>query len=196
MLILGKTGSGKSFLAKRLLKKFDRYIIYDTQGEYTDGVVFERIEELYNFLIKVGDYKFRCIYNPLNIDTEISEICRFAYLLGDCCVLCEEIDLYCSPSYIDPDFNNIVRRGRHKGVSIIALSQRPVGINKIITSQFSTTYSFFQDEPRDIDYLRDRFGKSVNILPHLNFKSFEYAKFSDNKVSRHNKYDKPLTESV
>ena len=44
ILIFGKRGSGKSYLAQKLVEREERLVIFDTLSEYQNGVVFESYE--------------------------------------------------------------------------------------------------------------------------------------------------------
>ena len=52
VLIFGKRGSGKSYLANKLIEKEDRFLIFDTLSEYECGVVF--LSEKYDELLLFG----------------------------------------------------------------------------------------------------------------------------------------------
>ena len=94
ILIFGKRGSGKSYLARKLMEIELRSVIFDTMSEYENGVVFgaENYDELLEFWRKVYQGRFRIIYRPLQPAAEIDGICELVYNLGNCCFLVEEID--------------------------------------------------------------------------------------------------------
>lgn len=171
--MLGKRGSGKSFLLKQHLKRCNRFLVYDTIGEYTDGVIFQTGPELFKFWKDHLDGDFRLIYQPLQPEAEFDYICDLVYACGDMVFAAEEIDKFCQSNNISLSFSNIIQRGRHRDITFIGVSQRPFGINRIISSQAKDIYTFQQSEPRDLEYLSMYIGKDltekVRELPQYHF---------------------------
>lgn len=180
ILIFGKRGSGKSYLARKLIENEQRLIIYDVMSEYTDGVIFESedFRQFCEFWRKVYIHPYRLIFRPLNPDEEIERIGRLVYALGDLCFLVEEIDCYVSTFKIQPAFANIIQRGRHKNISLIGITQRPYGIHRLLTSQAKEIYIFKTNEPRDREYLKQLLGQDIE--PKLDqLKQWQYVKWTD-----------------
>jgi hypothetical protein len=83
-------------------------------------------------------------------------------------VLIEEADLRCSPQYMVPALDKLIRYGRHWGVSIVALARRPAEISRHLTAQADTIVSFQTVEPRDLDFFRARCSDAfAELLPRL-----------------------------
>ncbi len=185
ILLLGKRGGGKSYLARSMLKQYDRYLVFDTIGEYSaEGVCFQNLKELGEFWEKYVDKKFRLIYQPLNPykiveeetgKTEFDLICELVWDCENMALIVEEMDAFCSPMAISDSFANIVQRGRHRNITLIGISQRPYGINRLISSQAKEIYSFIMTEPRDIEYLSQYVGKDVEQIREL--KEYSYLKW-------------------
>lgn len=174
IFIVGKTGSGKSVKARRLIAGENRLVVFDTMGEYTDGVILDGYEELKRFWLKCYKGNFRLIYRPYDEQTEFTQVCDLVYLCGNVCFLVEECDLFFRPNAANIEARNILRRGRHRGVKFIGITQRPVQIDRNITAQATEAYIFKVDEPRDIDYLKARFGDEIESLIQ-GLKPFEYV---------------------
>lgn len=185
ILLLGKRGSGKSYLARDMLKNYNRYLVFDTIGEYSNqGVCFQDLKELGEFWEKFIDKKFRLIYQPLNPykiieaetgKTEFDLICDLVWECEDMALIVEEMDAFCGSAGISDSFANIVQRGRHRNITLIGISQRPYGISRLISSQAKEIYSFIMTEPRDIEYLSQYIGKDVDKIRDL--KEFNYYKW-------------------
>lgn len=180
ILIFGKRGSGKSYLAKKLIEKESRLVIFDTMSEYENGVIFgpENYNEFLNFWLKVYRGRFRLIYRPVKPDAEIERISDLVYNLGGCCFLVEEIDCYCTAYQISDTFASIIQRGRHKNITLIGITQRPYGIHRLLTSQAKEIFIFNTNEPRDREYLRTLLGQEIE--PKLDaLKQYEYVHWQD-----------------
>lgn len=178
ILIFGKRGSGKSYLAEKLIENEQRLLIFDTLGEYTEGVVFEDYEKFTEFWRRIYQHPYRLIYRPLKPDAEIEKIADLVYTIGDICFVVEEIDCYCTSYQISESFAHVVQRGRHKNITLIGITQRPYGINRLLTSQAKEIYVFNTNEPRDREYLRILLGQDIDgKLDSL--KQYEYVKWTD-----------------
>jgi len=180
ILIFGKRGSGKSYLANKLIENEQRLLIFDTLGEYTEGVVFEDYEKFAEFWRLIYQHPYRLIYRPLQPDREIEQIAELVYAIGNICFVIEEIDCYCTAYQISESFAHVVQRGRHKNITLIGITQRPYGIHRLLTSQAKEIYIFNTNEPRDREYLRTLLGQEIDgKLDGL--KQYEYVKWRDGK---------------
>jgi hypothetical protein len=177
-LIFGKRGSGKSVLASSLIRDQKRVLIYDTLGEYTEGVIIESYPELCKFWAKVYRQNFRIIYQPLDPDGDFETVCDLVFNCGNITYLVEEIDCFCSAQALGINFKSIIQRGRHKDITLIGITQRPAGIARLITSQAKAMRIFNTTEPRDIDYFRQILGEAL-IKKLAELKEYEYVLWQD-----------------
>lgn len=177
-LIFGKRGSGKSYLAKTLIAKHNRLVIFDTLSEYVQGVVFDDPEKFKSFWREHYRQNFRLIYRPLNPDQEIDPIAELVFALGNVTFVVEEIDCYCTSFQISESFAHIIQRGRHKNIELIGVTQRPYGIHRLLTSQAKEIYVFATNEPRDRDYLKNLLG--IEVEDKLNqLQQYQYIRWMD-----------------
>jgi hypothetical protein len=165
-LIIGKTGSGKTVKALKLIADAPRVVIFDTLGQdYSDGVVFYDLAALKAFWLsgepKIYQRRFRLIYRPTNEIEEFDEVCDLAYKCGDLTLVAEELDLFCPPRQLTPGIRHILKRGRHADITFIGITQRPYGIDRTVTAMCNEVYVFKTDEPRDIKYLCERLGEGI-----------------------------------
>ena len=178
ILIFGKRGSGKSYLANKLIENEQRVLIFDTLSEYTDGVVFEEHEEFIGFWRAIYQRPYRLIYRPLRPDEEIELIADLVYAIGNITFLVEEIDCYCTSYQITESFAHIIQRGRHNNITLIGVTQRPYGIHRLLTSQAKEIYIFSTNEPRDREYLRTLLGQEIEpMLDRL--EQYQYLHWKD-----------------
>lgn len=185
-LILGKRGSGKSFLVKQYVKTFDRYLVFDTLGEYTEGIIFTDIGELHEFWGKNLDKKFKLIYQPLQPEEEFPAICNMAWACENLVFIVEEVDRFSDSFHLSYEFANIVQRGRHRNITLIAISQRPYRVNRTLSSQVKELYTFQQSEPRDIAFLSEFIGQDVEKV--RNLPQYNYLHWSSPNTIEVGKY--------
>lgn len=156
-IIIGKPGSGKSKKALNLVKECRRVLIFDTLGhDYSDGVVFYDLAGLKAFWRSVYAKSFRIIYRPLNDIEEFDEVCKLVWACRDMTFLAEELDTFCPNGKSIPSFIRILKRGRHRDIHFIGITQRPMGINRNVTAMANEVFVFNTDEPGDLDYFKDR----------------------------------------
>lgn len=164
ILIFGKRGSGKSYLANKLIAHEQRVLVFDTLSEYTEGVVFEEYGDFTAFWRQIYQHPYRLIYRPLKPDEEIEYVADLVYAIGNVTFLVEEIDCYCSSHQTSESFAHIIQRGRHNNITLIGVTQRPYGIHRLLTSQAKEIYIFSTNEPRDREYLRTLLGQEIEPM--------------------------------
>ena len=164
-LILGKSGTGKSYLVKKAMSSGrlgGRVMVVDIKGaEYADVPGFERITEIGDAIdqARAEDFEvFSWRFVP-DTDADVSDIFRLALAVKHCTVIAEEIGDYKA----DRHLLRCLRRGRSEGVRVIALSQRPAEVHRTVSSQCELTVAFHMDDSRDREYVRDRYGDSAVV---------------------------------
>ena len=176
LLVLGKTGSGKSHLVKDIVSRLGKVIVFDPREEYHLGVVFTDANELIDFVLdhwNAHAFVYVCRFGPIG---EYRRAAELAFILGDCTVVMEEAELFLS-SYdrdsTDP-LNIIISQGRHKSVSVIAISRRPTEIPVRLRSDVDQTITFEMREPGCVDYLLE-WGFDLEELEALTKERHNYA---------------------
>jgi AAA+ ATPase superfamily predicted ATPase len=175
VVILGKRGSGKTTLARKLSEKHNRVIFYDSTGhDYQDGVICYEIKELFDYLERVENFeKFRVTFKPLHAERVFPMFCKICRHLKNLCVVIDEVDLYASATGdIDENFLWLVKIGRHSDISMVCVSRRPAEMSRNITAQARQFYIFNSTEPRDIAFLKAVIGNEAEKIILLDNFSF------------------------
>lgn len=167
VLVLGKTGSGKTTWTRKYIETLNRVIILD--AGFGDYPVEEcnSMDELINLAEKRnadGHGFFRLSYTPRS--GEAGVILDLARVLRNTWVIIEEADRLDDPR-IHPEYDEIISRGRHYGVSILAVSLYPFKLPADLRRQATRLICYRMHEPRDLDYLSDIIGDDVSKLPDL-----------------------------
>lgn len=172
LIVVGQTGSGKSFLARTYLKSKTRVLIADADfreygaREFTPpgGAGFDAMLEYLKAHAGAGGF-FRVSYTPSQ--EEFPLVCEIARHIGPVDFVIEECDRFPDPQWC-PDYEEIIARGRHWGVSITALSRNPFAIPVSLRREANRIIAFRQQEPRDLDWLSDVIGREAAAqLPKL-----------------------------
>jgi hypothetical protein len=166
-IVLGKKGSGKTSYALNRIQAIERLVAFDFNHEYNEGFyIVTDPKKLVETLSLNHATKFRISYQP-DANTDLAQhfeyLSRAVFCMTDMTLLAEEIDIVSSASEIPEGLRKIINYGRHRGISIIALSRRAHRIPRDLTANADQIISFNQNEPRDIKYLSDYMG-SDNAL--------------------------------
>ncbi len=167
IVILGKSGSGKSSLAKALARSASRVLVFDPIGEYRAPVrIHDDPQRLYAFLC--GSRAFQVAYVPGEpLDRQFNLVCRMAYVTGHMTFIADELGQFCYANWTGPGFSKLLRQGRHNGVTTISIAQRAADIPKTATANMSRLFAFNSSEPGDLAYYRSRLGADAMRIPNL-----------------------------
>jgi len=180
-MIFGKRGSGKTTKVRELTRTFRRVLYYDTLGrDYSDGVICETLTELKAFWRRCYQGAYRLVYRPADPEGDFPAVCELVFAAGEMAYVVEEADLFFQQGSTCPEFRNLIQRGRHAGVEMYCVTQRPKGFGRLLTSQTEKFYLFSTREPDDLRYFRDRCGDAVAArLPDLpKFQCIEYDDYT------------------
>ncbi len=132
---IGATGSGKGVSVRAHLKaeRPTRMLVWDPLGEYGDFVT-ATVGDLAKLGQAAQRATFRVAYWPGNDPKEYAErfamFCRIAFAAGDLLMLVEELADVTSPSFAPQPWRRCTTQGRHRGLRIVAASQRPAQVDK------------------------------------------------------------------
>lgn len=158
---IGKTGSGKTFLAKLYAGAFRNVLVLDTKGTFKwDNVP---VIKTFDKLREVGEGKF--IYRP--IDKEMHEdyyeaFFEFCYKRRHTVALVDELaQVMEGASDILPSWKDIMQRGRELNVGIFNCTQRPAFIPRMTFSESEHTFCFRLKLEDDRKRVAEYMGKEV-----------------------------------
>lgn len=173
ILIFGRTGSGKSFLAKKLIKKFNRVIIIDKMIEYHSDNIFYDFNSLLEYYLKniPENFTFVCRFEN---DNDVELLFKFCWFVKNLCLVVEESELYISPYQKQSEFLKLVRYGRHRAISIIAIARRVVELSNDVKANADEIISFKQILKKDIDYLKQLGFNKIENLKQYEFEVINY----------------------
>jgi hypothetical protein len=151
--IFGRTGTGKTYLAKRLLRKFRRQIIIDPNDEYED--VTQKFYTLEDFLIWTKRLAVFEMLDTVNFrvaltvpDVDVETVARIVFRMPETLFVIDDA----APHLEHPGDNLLVlvRRGRHEAISLLFISYRIPDIHPDIRAQITTGISFQQLGEKEI----------------------------------------------
>jgi len=165
VVIIGRKGSGKSYLIKRLfLPQFDSYVIDDhvlerTRNEYADygyrAKFFGEIvgKQRVNYYDREkDDSSFEKIWNAVK---------AHAIKWGDTLFVVDEAHIHFSKKSLPLAQKEVLHENRHYGVGIILASQRIYDINPVAYKQADYIILFYTREPREIEFIKKYISTEV-----------------------------------
>lgn len=131
---IGATGSGKGVSVRAHLKatKPKRLLVWDPLHEY--GEFAKRVDSLEALLTATKAATFAVAYFPGNDPKQFAGrfayFCQLAMERGNLTLLVEELADVTSPSHAPMEWRRVTTQGRHRGLAIMAASQRPAQVDK------------------------------------------------------------------
>lgn len=170
------TGTGKTHLAKKIIKNHKRVIIIDDRYEYNDGIIFYSLLDLLEY-IGTNDNQFVYICRFDNI-VDIEYLFKLTFEIGNLLLVIEEcyqyIDVRARNSFF---IDYLVNRGRHREISLLLILQRIPDLNVSVRAQINELYIFKQVNPYDIEKLKP-YGIETNNLKSLGTGEYKYLTYN------------------
>ena len=167
ILIVGASGSGKTYLANTLMKSFNGISVwvYDPNYQFhsSRAMVFHDLDEL----LKVYDSAKRGHYILQPYDGTEHTFRRFnaeAFKRGNLVLIEDEIHNHLTKMTVLKEFNQVILSGRPRGISVISISSRPASCPNHILSNSKHVFAFKLNLESDVKFLEGYLGEDVWIL--------------------------------
>lgn len=175
-LITGRRGSGKSTRAKAMTKGKPKVVVFDPLDEYTGGKIVKcyslpevgrAIRRLYgrgfaiSYVPSAGG-EAECLHRLTSALWQVQSPYEDGRDARKLTLVVEEMDLSFPSHKIPTEFSgmsNIVNRGRHVGIEVVGVTQRPAQVSKTFRGNVLTTYVFPLAEEDDQQAMLKRLGK-------------------------------------
>lgn len=158
-VIIGQTGSGKSFLSRALIMPYlgrRQIIVLDTKHDPIWTKLQARYTRSYKQLQSFTFPKTPLIvYRPEGLEAnpeKYDELCSWVYERGNTCLLIDETShVVNSPTAAQPGFTDLVTRGRVRELTVLFGTQRPSYIPRIVFSESNKFFVMHLSDRRDRD---------------------------------------------
>ena len=155
VIVLGRTGQGKSVWTRQFLKHKSRIFVFDPlmdvrakYGSQKDLLDIYDAGELVGGKIRLG------ISSPDDVEL----LSAISFIAGDAWLVIEEASFLFPPGGRAPEWlREPIFLGRHRRLSILITAQRPTSIPVDLRSQASRIVCFSQHERRDTQWLDSYF---------------------------------------
>lgn len=176
LTLYGCRGSGKSTKAKQLISEHRRVVAFDPMAEYAEEKGFIKcltLKEVRDALRKNWHKDFRIAYVPngnmmdrLHHLSELIWHVQQPYGEGKdsrkVLLIVEEANMGYPNQKMPPQYFGIQRlvlQGRHRGVGIMAITQRPALVSADLRGNVDEVYVFQQSQQLDINAITGVIGK-------------------------------------
>ncbi len=153
ILIVGKTGYGKSLWLKLYLRSALRVFAFDPAASL-DAELLTGDAWLDSY--DAGKFSPGLAFRAMTVYPQDLELVgSLAHIAGNCTLALEEFSMLHRRGESMPDWlSRLVFLGRHRSVSIVAVAQRAATIPVDVRSQVTRLISFNQSEPDDLLWMR------------------------------------------
>ncbi len=132
---IGATGSGKGVSIREHLKAKNpsRLLIWDPLCEYAKfAKPMHNLGDAIRAMSASGGFKVAYVPggDVKQYPARFALLCRAIFAAGKATFLVEELADVTGPSYAPLEWRRVTTQGRHRGLSIIAASQRPAQVDK------------------------------------------------------------------
>lgn len=200
VVFVGATGSGKSYLAEKLLANYQRFIFIDTQHAYEnkDAKTAHNLRELKKLLSKKTD---KIIYQPW-VNSRTPKAWYYVFAMFDKISSKNKKNPYII--YIDELYHvgygvsfprslpQAITTARQKGLSYWISTQRPANIPIPVLSESSQIYVFYLSREDDNKIIASLTRNKKETLKNLNQLKRDHSFYLiDNMAGSAEFYEKP-----
>jgi energy-coupling factor transporter ATP-binding protein EcfA2 len=165
VIILGKTGYGKSTWLQQYARMYPRIFVFDPFAAIPAQYLSE--QQLID-AHEAGDFKQGGFIVGTRELANMDLIGAIAYLSGNCLFIIEECGVAFYKGERIPDWlAEIIFLGRHNAVSLCMTAQRAASIPIELRSQANRFITFRQTERKDVEWTRDYVGDLFEQIPTL-----------------------------
>ena len=165
-LVAGSSGSGKSAFVKRAIAGRKRVIAWDPTDEYS-AAGFVRCYSLTDLVARLKRAERARIAYVAREMADFDLWCRIAYRWGNCTVVAEELADVTSPGKAPPGWGRVLRRGRHRGLSVFGITQRPCESDKTIVGNRTAVHICRLERVADRAYMARETGLTLEQVSEL-----------------------------
>lgn len=198
VFITGKTGSGKTFLARYLTRKIKRLVVLDGKGTLgTPDWALEPFEQNIEKLNSKEPFRLRAVPGlKTDLTAYWDDVLETTLRAGNVTIYIDELYAVVPPNKTaSPTLFGCYTRGREFGVGVWASTQRPVWIPLVAMSEAEHFFMFRLQLMEDKQRLAAFMGADV-LQPIYDEHGFYYAKAADDYVRYYHQFQPQEKEAA
>lgn len=198
-LVIGARGRGKSTKTKLLIKALKRVVVYDPMGEYARIDIYKRcgsIKEVMDALKRGWKRGFKIAYVPVGDHAQcLHDLCKLLMHVQkpyfdekdtrQMTLVVEEMNLSFPVTKLSPalyGMQMMTLQGRHYGINVIGVTQRPAEVSATYRGNCECIYVFGLAQGMDFKAVSDTIGREHETKVRA-LKQHEFLKWqSDGRV--------------
>ena len=162
ILFCGTSSCGKGHKAKQLTAKETRLLVFDIASDWDSQKNNVDIikDDVSAVMVAIKKKSFRIAYRP-HIRDEKGQwelLNELVMAMGSMCYLTDELSELATSKRQVESWKILCKRGRHSGIKLRAITDRPAETDKSIISHATEIYVGQLVEPSDLAPLRARMG--------------------------------------
>jgi len=162
--IVGRTGSGKTTLARQLVGTYRNLVVIDPKWRFELARTMVVAGSAADFARLYPQRTTRLVYRPdpessdhADVDAVIRRVLRY----GRTCLCLDEAMDYATPSAILPAYRRALTQGRELLVPVVSLTQRPRAVHNTVLSEAEHLFVFDLQVASDRDKMADLAGDAL-----------------------------------
>jgi hypothetical protein len=171
--VVGSSQSGKTAYVRHKIAGFARSIVWDCEGQYS-GHKVDSPRALTALIKKTGAGAGCIVYRPRSLK-EFDFFCRAAFVWGalggaagkQTAVIAEETSDVTSPGKAPEGYGQLIRKGKKRGISIYAITQRLAESDKTAIGNADFVHCCRMVLPIDRKYMSNILDVPVDHLQNL-----------------------------
>jgi DNA helicase HerA-like ATPase len=178
ILVVGRSGEGKSFLVSELLSKsnktvyiLDRMVKANKGSDYKFTKRFSDFGEFAEWFVDNNQEEKEVVSLQFSAEYDWGYALELLYNQEDYILVVEEASFYMSPNAIVEPLEALLRAHRNKQITIFLISHRPVDFQLLVISFASTVIAF-----------KEEYGPNLERLAKITFVGQEAFKLPELKV--------------
>ena len=181
VIVLGRTGQGKSVWTRQFLKHKPRIFVFDPLMDIRAEYVTQKdLLDIYD-AGGLADGKIRL---GISSPDDVELLSAISFIAGNAWLVIEEASFLFPPGGRAPEWlREPIFLGRHRRLSILITAQRPTSIPVDLRSQASRIVCFSQHERRDTQWLDSYFEDQADQISDL--KPLECLDVDGSGISRY-----------
>lgn len=182
----GSSGSGKSWGVKEAVKDAKRLLVFDPDDEYGEVLGILTVYSVKDLIQSVKTYPRggRRVRLVANGQKAFEGFCKVAFAWCNCVVVAEEIAGVTTPTKAPEGWHTLITRGRKRGVTIYAVTQRPAEADKTVIGNATTIRAGRLSRAGDRQYVAREMDLPVTALSSLNNLEFVECNMANMSVIR------------
>ncbi|MGH9508032.1 MAG: hypothetical protein ACRD2F_02045 [Terriglobales bacterium] len=162
--LVGRKGSGKSTLGRRIAERLPRVFVFDPMGEHgwvaNTFADADDADEFLRWAAARPTFSGRLVpqWDEAQAFAELAEL---VYEIGGMALMVEEAPMVCRAGHLPPEFARLVRLGRHRRVGLLWTAQRMAEVSRTLSAMTDGFGLFASTEPRDLEETADRCGREA-----------------------------------